>query len=393
MTSLRKSLSDQRTLVFVLGAGMLAGACGNNPGTVGGGGASINPGGVGNNGAGGVLIVPLPSAGGASGTSTGSGGTTMPNACPSGSSCPSGVCIPLSTGVSVCSSTCSADTDCISGWTCGSMSGQSSNVCQCTPSPEVCDGKDNDCNGIIDDLDANNDGVCDCINIATLGAAGTWGQGNVFGAWLSARATNGAVSLGTQVLTHALIDPFNIIVVLDIYQTGNARAYTAAEAQVLSEWVNAGGGLMTMTGFANPPTDNANVNILLAPYELSYGETQILKKGGSATTVPITQFVAHPITTGITAVGVDNGYQVSGPANPPAGSNFTVYATGGGYRVGEAIQVGKGHVDVWGDEWITYNSEWTAHPDYQVQLFWVNTIKWLTVLGTCQVPIPISLIP
>jgi hypothetical protein len=46
-------------------------------------------------------------------------------------------------------------------------------------------------------------------------------------------------------------------------------------------------------------------------------------------------------------------------------------------------------VDVWGDEWITYNSEWVNHPDYQVPLFWTNTIKWLTVAGTCQVPIPI----
>ena len=66
---------------------------------------------------------------------------------------------------------------------------------------------------------------------------------------------------------------------------------------------------------------------------------------------------------------------------------------GGGFRVGEAVQVVKGHVDAWGDEWITYDSEWTDHPDYQVQLFWVNTTKWLTVLGSCQVPIPTILIP
>jgi len=103
---------------------------------------------------------------------------------------------------------------------------------------------------------------------------------------------------------------------------------------------------MTMTGYSSPPNDNANVNILLAPFGLSYGEVQILKKGASATTVPITEFAAHPITTGVTAVGVDNGYEVSGPASPDPQSNFTVYATGGGYRVGEAIQIGKGHVDV-----------------------------------------------
>ena len=290
----------------------------------------------------------------------------------------------------MCTTTCGSTSDCIAGWTCGTMDGQSSNVCQCTPSPEICDGLDNDCNGIIDDVDVNHDGICDCIKIATVGNPGTHGALDVFGAWMSARASSGAVtSLGSQVLTADLVAPFNVIVVEDIYLYGKGRAYTTDEAQVLSDWVNNGGGLMTMTGYASPPTDNANVNILLAPFGLSYGEVQILKKGASATTVPITQFTAHPITAGVTAVGVDNGYEVSGPASPDPASNFTVYATGGGYRVGEAMQVGKGHVDVWGDEWITYNSEWVNHPDYQVPLFWTNTIKWLTLAGFCQVTIPI----
>ena len=331
------------------------------------------------------------SLGGASGSSgAGGGGGMMANGCADNSSCPGGICVPISGGASVCTTTCGSTSDCIAGLTCGTMDGQSSNVCQCTPSPEICDGLDNDCNGIIDDVDVNHDGICDCIKIATVGNPGTHGALDVFGAWMSARASSGAVtSLGSQVLTADLVAPFNVIVVEDIYLYGKGRAYTTDEAQVLSDWVNNGGGLMTMTGYASPPTDNANVNILLAPFGLSYGEVQILKKGASATTVPITQFTAHPITAGVTAVGVDNGYEVSGPASPDPASNFTVYATGGGYRVGEAIQIGKGHVDVWGDEWITYNSEWVSHPDYQVPLFWTNTIKWLTVAGTCQVPIPI----
>jgi len=158
---------------------------------------------------------------------------------------------------------------------------------------------------------------------------------------------------------------------------------------VLSDWVNKGGGLMTMTGYSSPPNDNANVNILLAPFGLSYGEVQILKKGASATTVPITEFAAHPITTGVTAVGVDNGYEVSGPAaqtRSPTSPSMQPEADTGSAR---PSKLAKGHVDVWGDEWITYNSEWVNHPDYQVPLFWTNTIKWLTVAGTCQVAIPI----
>jgi hypothetical protein len=57
-----------------------------------------------------------------------------------------------------------------------------------------------------------------------------------------------------------------------------------------------------------------------------------------------------------------------------------------GAQVLEAKEVGAGHVVVWGDEWITFDGEWTMHPEYQVQKFWVNIFKWLTKVGDCQVP-------
>jgi hypothetical protein len=99
--------------------------------------------------------------------------------------------------------------------------------------------------------------------------------------------------------------------------------------------------------------------------------------------VPITDWTAHPIDQGVTAVGVDNGYEIQGTG--------TVIARGGGFNVGMAEDVLPGHVFAWSDEWITYDSEWTQHPDYQVELFWVNAIKWLTTATQCQVPIPTKL--
>ena len=122
----------------------------------------------------------------------------------------------------------------------------------------------------------------------------------------------------------------------------------------------------------------ANVNLLLAPFGLSYGSQQILQKQGG-NTVPVTNWVTHPVTAGVQKVGVDNGYPVQGG---------TVLASEGGFDVHAAATPSEGHVLVWGDEWITYDSEWSGHPDYQVEHFWLNAIKWLTPAKECQVAVP-----
>ena len=66
-----------------------------------------------------------------------------------------------------------------------------------------------------------------------------------------------------------------------------------------------------------------------------------------------------------------------------------VAARGEGDRAAlEVLQSEKGRVVVWGDEWITYDSEWQDVEDQQIELFWLNILKWLSPPGECQVPIP-----
>ena len=49
-----------------------------------------------------------------------------------------------------CTPTCRDAGECVAGWSC-SPATDGVDVCQCAPQPEICDGRDNDCNGVVDD--------------------------------------------------------------------------------------------------------------------------------------------------------------------------------------------------------------------------------------------------
>lgn len=239
--------------------------------------------------------------------------------------------------------------------------------------PEICDGTDNDGNGIVDDVDEGMDGVCDCLRIATLGVAGNAGVGGVFAAWLDERSTLGAVDLGDAVLTAELLAPYQVILSQNI-SSGHAR--TPEEVAALEAWIRGGGGFMTLTGYADP-SERTNVNLLLLPSGLQYGPEPILYGGG--VTVPVDTWHPHPVSDMVSRLGIDNGYPVVGSG--------TVVSEEGGHVVLRATELGTGHVLAWGDEWISFDSEWVGHPDYQVERFWLNALKWLSPAGECQVPI------
>jgi hypothetical protein len=256
------------------------------------------------------------------------------------------------------------------------------------PAVEVCDGIDNDGDGIIDNVDLNSDGICDCLSIATLGYPGQWGKGDVFKDWLAGRTSSGGVvALESKALTAQALAPFQVLVIQDVRSgspgsegigNGIGRTYSDDEVQALANWVKAGGGVMTLIGYADAP-ERENVNKLLAPFGLSYDSAGILFTGTDAT-ISITHWAQHPISDGVQKVGVNGGYPVTG------GTPLAWESEPGNWDLGRVVEYGSGHVFAWGDEWITYNSEWQNHPDYQVERFWVNAIHWLTVSGVCQVP-------
>ena len=253
--------------------------------------------------------------------------------------------------------------------------------------PEVCDGIDNDDNGIIDDLDAGHDGVCDCLTIGTIGQIGPWSDGgDIFSGWLEARSPQGAVALDDQVLTPELLAPLQVIVVLHVDTTEVSNGDTTAaahhtfsdtEASAFGDWVKKGGGAMTTIGYTgNESNEVANVNLLLGTVGMAYSSTNVDLSGY------ITDWTSHPVTMGVSNIFTDNGVE-------PAGASATTLARDPNGRTAlQVTEAESGHVIVWGDEWITYDSEWVDVENQQVELFWLNMLKWLSPPKTCQVPIP-----
>jgi hypothetical protein len=247
-------------------------------------------------------------------------------------------------------------------------------------SGEVCDGMDNDKNGLVDDADVEGDGVCDCLKIASIGRRGAFGDGELaFRDWPNAKAQNHVVPLGGAELTDERLAPYDVLIVLNVSTVSAVamdtpqRAFSDAEVAAFERFVRGGGGVITTAGYsADQAADVANVNKLLAPFGLGYSSTKIGLDG------MISSWTPHPLTEGIERVFTEVGAE-------PDGAQALSLAKDAKDHV--ALQVPKTdgpRVLVWGDEWITYASQWRSKTDQQVERFWLNSLGWLSRPTSCQ---------
>lgn len=235
-------------------------------------------------------------------------------------------------------------------------------MCMATETPEAtCNGLDDDCNGLIDDIDVGGDGICDCLNIGVLGSPGPLASSS-FQAWLEGRGTSVARfgEDGSTLSTDVLV-PFDVVILDRL-----PREYTAEEAGVLLAFVEGGGGVIAMTGH-DGSADLPRANTLLAPFEVAYVPGLI--------TEPVEDWTAHPISMGISSVTFRGGYAIS--------SSDTDIARIGGMPVGVVLERGDGRAFIWGDEWIEYDSEWTTMP--MIQQLWANMLGWVGPRDRCDV--------
>jgi Tfp pilus assembly protein PilX len=237
--------------------------------------------------------------------------------------------------------------------------------------------------------------------------------------WLGQHSTTCAttnIDIGNTTITDALLAPFKIIVVLDLYhnvqdlpamiaarcaspwppsQVGHQRLLTQPEIDAVLRWVNNGGGLMTTTAIANTPPESVNVNSFLKPYGFAYsaqwsnlsvlpfaqllsqsaGELVNTAPNGSAILAGVSKL---RVTFATALVGWSNGAETALPANS---SSFITFAQKSGYPLGVGAIVSPhtptaGRILAWGDEWITYDEVWSDNTE-QAGVFWENVLQWL----------------
>jgi len=247
-------------------------------------------------------------------------------------------------------------------------------------------------------------GKCTCLSLALLGtltSAAADPDTTAFTTWLAASSDGSAVA--TNVPTKPTIDA-TFLAKYDILLVANVNGWTfsADEKAAVQKWVEAGGGIITLTGFTSTATEAADTSQLISFAGLSYkgtseaqyaapktgetvpvyykGGTVDLKKcmnwNGGATTQHAQPFITTPIkfspltgsleklTASLDYVGAFIGWSITAPADATVIAKDPV--SGGNMAVAKEVN-GKGRIYVFGDEWVTFSNEWeqTGMPSNQ----------------------------
>ncbi|MEO8178931.1 MAG: hypothetical protein ABI895_08870 [Deltaproteobacteria bacterium] len=226
-------------------------------------------------------------------------------------------------------------------------------------SESACDGLDENMNGITDDVDKGKDGLCDCLHIGFLGelASDAGNNTGAFESWLNARSDVAVRHLGARdTITPEALADLQVLVVGNLRQRGNA-GFSAAELEAFRQWIDSGGGVMTLAGYTANANDMVPTVALLQPTGLGYqyqglgaGVLGVVMNGPPPVIVHGIVAPDHPTMEGITALGVFNAYPVTGDG--------TVIVREGTYNLAMAKELGGGHVYAFSDEWITQDVLW-----------------------------------
>jgi len=264
------------------------------------------------------------------------------------------------------------------------------------------------------------DCTCPMLTVAVIGKPGKWGANpagdsdTAFQQWLnsSSAGTAKADVYSTRTpLTSDLLAKYNVIILAalaDNSDTGPFWTFTTDEVAAFQDWIlNKGGGVIALTGYSGDGSETKPANQLLGFSGVTYNtdgvfapcsDWRICGCAGSNTLASwvTTDPVILNLSKGVTAIGFQNGRSINAPTDA-----HVVATVPGEKGLLANVLVGKiagtGRVLEYGDEWITYTSQWTGegvktadctpgyYPQetYQTAQFWFNMIKWVQPRATC----------
>jgi hypothetical protein len=256
--------------------------------------------------------------------------------------------------------------------------------------------------------------VCPPFNVAVMGKPGKWGavrNGDPPTAlmdWLNSSSAGTARAdnfTDRKTLTADFLATYNVIILASLSEDSDVGpwwTFSADEIAAFRAWVENGGGAISLSGYSSG-NEQAPSTQLLGFTGIQYNQDRVgscidwqicgCTHSSTLTDWVLTDPVVASLATGMKMVGFEGGHSIVAPADAH------IAATVQGLPVLVGKVAGKGRVLAFGDEWITYTSQWngvgnpsTTDPScktflpqdrYQIAQFWYNMIRWAQPASKC----------
>jgi hypothetical protein len=288
--------------------------------------------------------------------------------------------------------------------------------------------------------DAGNCTLCQPVRILSLGQPAKYGAGS--GSTDNTKAfqdfmnsNTGGTATMTMVTKSSTIKGLNLdqydVVILQALEDSEYTglwSFTSDDSAALRDWVSKGGALITMSGYGGNPTEVNPLNQLLGngadnwsgisyntddtfnscPNNLCYcAYSSVAFDGWQTSCAACAAITVNHDKSTLGKVGVFHGRSIN-----CTGSDCQVFAKDPTYGiVGVAKTIGSGRVVAWGDEWVTYTSQWglaadtsqsayddpnkspqcvgqTPYQSYVVPQFWYNVFRWAAQTSCLTIVLP-----
>jgi len=285
--------------------------------------------------------------------------------------------------------------------------------------------------------EAGNCTLCKPVRILSIGQPAKYGanSGNAdntdaFQAFMNGN-TKGTATMDMlttfQHFTDKDLAKYDVIILQALYSNpydpNGLWPYDDADAAVLHDWVNdKGGAFIAMSGyFSGTAVEIQPLNKLLGPFGITYDGDDTYSSNDCPNppslcycaygSIPFDNWTTEvpEITKNLKKVGVFLGRSIKcSGADCQVVARNNVDKSAKSDIVGVAKVVGSGRVFAWGDEWVTYTSQWGLTPDpqyddpikasqcvgytpmtsYTVPQFWYNVFRWVAQTTCLTIVVP-----